>query len=957
MTTAHKLWLGFGLLTGLLVLLGAGEIVRLSSAEAGSRVIGLTLALLAVAVVIAVATGVVVGRGVLRSERSLREGEERYRTLVEASPQMVWALRPDWTMAFVSRTWIEFTGLTAEQAAGAKDRDALFHPDDLPGFLASIAGPWERGEAHEVVARWRCRDGEYRWTRSRAVPVKDERGSVVLWIGTTVDIHEQRLAEEALRKSQDEYRLLVETNPALICRFRGDGTLTFVNDTYCQAFGQPRDELVGRRFLPLVPPEDHRLIREMLAALAPDMGPYVHEHRVIVADGSVRWQQWTNRPIAGAGRDAEYQAVGIDVTDRKRAEALATESEHRLRAILDTEPECVKLLAADGTLLEMNPAGLAMIDAASMDEVVGQNVRALVCPEHRDAFADLIRRVFGGQTGRLEFRATGLKGTVRWLEMHATPFRDRDGKIVAVLGVTRDVTERKRLEERVGATRLMLETVLNNIPQGVFWKDRTSRYLGCNAVVSRAFGLAASDDVVGKTDYDLPGLQPEQAAFFIQKDREVMELGKPMLGIVEPATLPDGSTIWMETNKIPLRDAAGRVIGILGTWQDITARKRMEEQLQQSQKMDAVGQLAGGVAHDFNNLLTVINGYADLLLTRVPAADPMHQELEQVRNAGERAAGLTRQLLAFSRRTVMELKVLDLNAVVSESERMLRRVIGEDIELTVKPKPGLYRVKADPGQVGQILLNLALNSRDAMPRGGKLTIQTCNAEIDEVFTTRRPEVKPGEYALLSVSDTGQGMTAEVRARIFEPFFTTKGPGKGTGLGLAVVHGIVQQSGGFIEVASEPDRGATFRVYLPVIEEEAGPLSRLVKKRTAKPGTETVLLVEDEEGVRQVGELALRTHGYTVLVAANAAEALRVMDDQRDGIAILVTDVVMPGMSGSQLADSLRGRYPKLKVLFMSGYTADAVLRHGILDGAENFLHKPFTPVSLANKVREILDKE
>jgi CheY-like chemotaxis protein len=370
-----------------------------------------------------------------------------------------------------------------------------------------------------------------------------------------------------------------------------------------------------------------------------------------------------------------------------------------------------------------------------------------------------------------------------------------------------------------------------------------------------------------------------------------------------------------------------------------------------------VGQLAGGVAHDFNNLLTVINGYADLLLTRVPTADPMHQELEQVRNAGERAAGLTRQLLAFSRRTVMELKVLDLNAVVWESERMLRRVIGEDIELTVKPKPGLYRVKADPGQVGQILLNLALNSRDAMPRGGKLTIQTRNAEIDEAFTTRRPEVKPGEYAVLSVGDTGQGMTAEVRARIFEPFFTTKGPGKGTGLGLAVVHGIVQQSGGFIEVESEPEQGATFRVYLPVIDEEAGPLSRLVKKRSAKPGTETVLLVEDEEGVRQVAELALRTHGYTVLVAANAAEALHAVDEHRDAIAILVTDVVMPGVSGSQLADSLRGRYPKLKVLFMSGYTADAVLRHGILDGAENFLHKPFTPVSLANKVREILDKE
>jgi PAS domain S-box-containing protein len=314
MTTARKLWLGFGLLTGLLVLLGASEVVRLSSAGAEDAV-GFSLALTAVAAVIAVATGVAVGRGILRAERSLRDSEERYRTLVEASPQMVWALRPDWSMAFVSHTFTEFTGLTAAQAGTKQDRDALLHPEDLPQFLATIAGPWERGEAHEVVARWRRRDGQYRWTRSRAVPIKDASGAVVLWIGTTADVHEQRLAEEALRKGQEEYRLLVETNPALICRFRDDGTLTFVNDTYCRTFGKSRDELLGRRFLPLVPPEDRPLIFRMLGALVPDMEPYVHEHRVVVADGSVRWQQWTNRSIAGAGGEGEYQAVGIDVTE------------------------------------------------------------------------------------------------------------------------------------------------------------------------------------------------------------------------------------------------------------------------------------------------------------------------------------------------------------------------------------------------------------------------------------------------------------------------------------------------------------------------------------------------------------------------------------------------------------------------------------------------------------------
>ena len=891
-----------------------------------------------------------------RAQRRLRESEERYRTLVEASPQMVWALRPDWTMAFASRKWTEFTGKTAEQTRGAEEVALLFHPDDVPAFRATVGPAWARGEAHEVVARWRRHDGEYRWTSSRAVPVKDENGAVVMWIGTTADVHEQRLAAEELGRSREEYRLLVETNPALICRFRPDGTLTFVNDTYCAVFGKSREELVGSRFLPLVPPEDHPVVGRMLAALSPGMGPYVHEHRVVVA-GGVRWQRWTNLHIAGRTADAEYQAVGVDVTDRRRAEEAAVESERRLRAILDAEPECVKLIDADGRLLEMNPAGLAMIEAESAGEVVGREMCDLVHPEHRAAFAELNRRVLAGETGWLEFRVTGLRGADRWLETHATPLRDRDGRVVAVLGVTRDVTGKKKLEERVEAAHHMLEMVLDHVPQGVFWKDQESRYLGCNSVVARAFGLAGPGAIVGLTDYDLPGLRPEQADFFIRKDREVVESGRAILGIEEPATLADGSVIWMETNKIPMRDSRGEIVGVLGTWQDVTDRKKLEDQLRQSQKMEAVGQLAGGVAHDFNNLLTVINGYADLLLTRVPSEEPMYHELEQVRNAGERAAGLTRQLLAFSRRTVVEPKVLDLNAVVWESETMLRRLIGEDVELVVRGAPGLHRIKADPGQVGQVLLNLALNARDAMPRGGKLTISTRNVGVDEASTARRPEVKPGDYAVLSVSDTGTGMAPEVLARIFEPFFTTKGVGRGTGLGLAVVHGIVQQSGGHIDVETESGRGTTFRLYFPVIEEEAGPLSRLIKRKTASPGTETVLFVEDEEGVRRVGELALRGHGYTVLSAAGPAEALRMFEDRRGGLALLVTDVVMPDMSGPQLADALRAKHPQMKVLFISGYTADAVLRHGILEGATNFLHKPFSPVALANKVREILDRE
>jgi nitrogen-specific signal transduction histidine kinase/ActR/RegA family two-component response regulator len=390
---------------------------------------------------------------------------------------------------------------------------------------------------------------------------------------------------------------------------------------------------------------------------------------------------------------------------------------------------------------------------------------------------------------------------------------------------------------------------------------------------------------------------------------------------------------------------------------DLTETRKLERQLQQSQKLEAVGQLAGGVAHDFNNMLTIILGYSDLLLDSLNERDPLRESVLAIDEAATRAARLTRQLLAFSRRQVLQFEVLDINAVVAGIREMAQRLIGEDITLTVSLQPDLRRVRADSAQLEQVIMNLAVNARDAMPRGGSLTIETRNVGLDADYAAQyNSEVRPGEYVLLAVSDTGHGMDKATLAHIFEPFFTTKEPGKGTGLGLAMAFGIVRQSGGHIAAYSEPGLGATFKIYLPIVAEDSHVPSPTTNKRTVTAGTETILLVEDEDAVRNLARLILTRQGYTVLEARNGGEALLLWERHGEEVDLLVTDVVMPHMSGRQVADRLRALRPSIRVLFLSGYTDDAVIRHGVIDAGVPFLQKPFKADSLAQKVREALDR-
>jgi len=409
-------------------------------------------------------------------------------------------------------------------------------------------------------------------------------------------------------------------------------------------------------------------------------------------------------------------------------------------------------------------------------------------------------------------------------------------------------------------------------------------------------------------------------------------------------------------NVLDVRSATFAPGVLVHTVRDLTRQRRLEDQLAQAQKMEAVGQLAGGVAHDFNNLLTVIMSYSSMLLMDIDAANPMRGDIQEISNAAARAATLTRQLLAFSRKQVLQMQAVNVNEVVTHVEKMLRRLIGEDISLSTHLDPDLAHINGDSGQLEQVLLNLAVNARDAMPNGGALTIATGNVDLSDEHGDRHMGAAPGKYVMLAVTDTGGGMTKEVQQRLFEPFYTTKGPGKGTGLGLSTVHGIVKQSGGDVYVYSELGHGTTFKVYFPCLSAEAELIATTAEHAAITPrGTETVLLAEDDEALRALGERVLSAFGYNVLVARTGAEALRIVAEHKGRIDLVATDVVMPEMNGSQLVAKVLKARPGIRVLFMSGYTDDEVVRRGVIDGQTAFLQKPFTPDLLAQKVRQVLD--
>ena len=672
------------------------------------------------------------------------------------------------------------------------------------------------------------------------------------------------------------------------------------------------------------------------------------------SDGAVRVIQAVDTVRRdAAGRAVSVVGANLDITERKAAEDALRASEERFRRLVENGNEVVSLYDATGTILYESP-GVERVKGFTAAELVGTSAVALVHPDDLARAADSLARVLTapGAVNRLEIRCRHKDGSYRWLEIVATNLL-HEPSIRAIVGNYRDVTALRTAIEELRASSELLRKLSEQVPGMIYqfrrWADGRTCFPYASAGIRNVLGLEPEDlresgarafERVHPDDLkqiaDTTTLSTETLSDWRCEFRVLLS-GRGerwLLGHARPERQPDGSTLWH------------------GNLSDITEHKRLEERLLRAQKMEAIGQLAGGVAHDFNNLLTVINGAAGGLHDDLAADDPRRVLAAAILDAGERAAAVTAQLLAFSRKTIVAPKVFDLNEVVARSERLLRRLIGEDVALTVAAAARPCVVNADPTQIDQVVMNLAVNARDAMPTGGKLHIETRCVRTRATGDADGPP--PGRYVQLSISDTGVGMTDEVRAKVFEPFFTTKELGKGTGLGLATVYGIVKQANGFVEVESAAGRGTTFRVLLPEAASAPAEARRVVLAPSR--GAETVLLAEDDDAVRAIATTVLEAHGYTVVARCNGREALGALGQMLSAVDILVTDVVMPEMSGRELANAARALRPDLRVLYVSGYTDDAVVRHGVTVG-DAFLQKPFTPLALAQKVRAILDGE
>jgi two-component system, cell cycle sensor histidine kinase and response regulator CckA len=633
--------------------------------------------------------------------------------------------------------------------------------------------------------------------------------------------------------------------------------------------------------------------------------------------------------------------------EKTRAEAALRDSERRFRALVENSADGSALVTADGTYVYSSPASNGVL-GYTPKELAGRNVFELIHSSElksaREMFTQLI-----GEPGRVlagHFRFHHKNGSWRWVQVVGKNLLG-DPSVGAVVINYRDVTESKRADDELVASEERFRKAFNASPEPMtisHWPE--GRYVDCNESFLRITGYRR-EEVIGRTDTEV-GFWPKpedraRCMRFLEEHARAIELE-----VVFGAKSGEKRTGLFSAEVIEIRGEQC----VLAVMKDVTERRSLEEQLRLSQKMEAVGQLAGGVAHDFNNLLTVILGYGVLLLRDLGSEDPRRAPLEGIREAANRAAALTQQLLAFSRRQVLAPRLLDLNVVVADMDKMLRRLIGEHIELLTVLAPELGLVRADPSQIEQVIMNLVVNARDAMPTGGKLTIETADMELDEDYARRHAAVAPGPYVMLAVSDTGHGMDEETRARVFEPFFTTKAKGKGTGLGLAVVYGIIKQSGGSIWVYSELGLGTTFKAYLPKVE--ARPEATTANRKSRR-GTETVLLVENAAAVRSLLRGILESNGYEVLETRGAAEALEASQQHAGPIQLLLTDAVMPDMSGRELADRLKIPRPEVKVLYLSGYTDTAVVQHGLLEPGVAFLQKPFTPEVLSRRVREVLD--
>jgi PAS domain S-box-containing protein len=756
--------------------------------------------------------------------------------------------------------------------------------------------------------------------------------------------------------AEERYRALFDHSRDAIYLHDFQGRFIDANVSALDLLGFSRDDIRTLTFADLVTNTEDLTraftsIRELFAA---DVRQPVAEYLLRRKDGQHVWVELVGSLVRRNGEPWAVQGVARDVTERKRADAELRAARNLLARTFASLTEAVFVIdnPESRTIVQCNAAAERIFGYAE-DELVGQTTRVLhVDDEAYLRFGELSGPVLHDrEVFSCEFEMKRKDGTIIRTEHTVTLMRADADLSNRVVSVVRDVTDRRRVEADLRLQSAALRAAAN----AVVITDRHGRIEWVNEAFTHSSGYTA-EEAIGRTPGDLHRSGVHDGAFYARLWETILAGGVWRGEMINRHK--DGHLVPEELTITPVKDGEGEPAHFIAIKRDLTEVKRLQGQVLQAQKLETVGQLAGGIAHDFNNLLTVINATADLAAADPDANDRLRGELRQIREAGERAAGLTRQLLAFSRKQILQPRILHLGTLVGDMQAMLGRLIGEDVEIVVRPPTDAGHVRADPGQLEQVVLNLVVNARDAMPGGGRLTIETRDVTLDEADAASRG-VDRGRYVMLAVSDTGIGMDEATRSRIFEPYFTTKEAAKGTGLGLSTVYGIVSQSGGDIAVFSQPGRGTTFEIFFPHLDAPPGGDVRTTTttvpgRREIPTGTETVLIVEDEAAVRLLAQRILKAAGYTVLTAADAVAALTLLAG--GGVVnLLVTDVVLPGMSGRDLADRVSRARPEVKILFTSGYTDDAILRHGVLDREVAFLGKPYTVDQLTRKVRDVLD--
>jgi PAS domain S-box-containing protein len=928
----------------------------------------------------------------------VRKAEENYRSIFENAVEGIFQATPEGRFLTVNPAMARILGYDSPEEVVEKitDVEHQFYVNPS-GRIAAARLQEDRGILIGFEFEAYRKDGQTIWLSLNRRSAYDEKGRELYREGSIEDISERKRSAEALRESEARKRAILESALDCIITMDHSGLVMDWNPAAERTFGYRLDEAIGREMAELIIPmrfrASHRagLARYLATGRGTVLGKRL-ELSAVRADGSEFPIELAITRIESEGPPM-FTGYVRDITERRSAEnrlaaqhavtrGLAesnTLKEGALRSLqaicenlgwvygvlwtVDRESNCLRceeiwhapnqgeefektsreLVLAPGTGLpgrvwsESEPLWIA-------DVVEDPNLPRARVAAHDDLHAAC------GFPIRFDSEVLGV------VEFFSRSIREPDSALLAMMETVGSqfgqFIERKRGEQELSRSEERYRDLVENAHDIIYSHDLEGNYTSMNKAGSVITGYTVQEALK-------LNLSQTVAPEYLPAAHEMMKrklAGEEVTAYEMEVIAKDGHRITVEANtKLVFHD--GVPTGVQGIARDVTERKQLEEQLRQSQKMDAIGQLAGGVAHDFNNLLTAINGYSGLALQRIGDDHPLKSYLEEIKKAGDRAANLTRQLLAFGRKQILQPVPVNLNDIVTDMTKLLRRLIGEDVQLTAKLDPALKKIKADPGQIEQVLVNLVVNARDAMPQGGNLTIETATVELDQEYAGSHLGVLPGHYVMLAVSDTGTGMDEATQACIFDPFFTTKEKGKGTGLGLSTVYGIVKQSGGHIWVYSEPDHGTTFKVYLPQLAIAPQKIQVKVVESALPAGSETILLVEDEEVVRGLAKKILEQSGYKVLAAARGEEAIRLGRECTEPIHLLLTDVVMPETSGKQVADRLRELLPGLRVVFMSGYTDEAIVHHGVLDSNVEFIQKPFTPNALVRKVREVLDSE